>query len=48
MPEKKWYVVRTYSGHENKVKAYIENEVAQAGLGEKVTSVIVPSEKVSR
>jgi transcriptional antiterminator NusG len=46
MPEKKWYVVRTYSGHENKVKAYIENEVAQAGLGEKVTSVIVPSEKV--
>ena len=46
MLEKKWYVVRTYSGHENKVKAYIENEVAQAGLGEKVTSVIVPSEKV--
>ena len=46
MSEKKWYVVRTYSGHENKVKAYIENEIAQAGLGEKVTSVIVPSEKV--
>jgi transcriptional antiterminator NusG len=44
--EKKWYVVRTYSGHENKVKAYLENEVAQAGLGDKVSSVIVPSEKV--
>lgn len=44
--EKKWYVVRTYSGHENKVKAYLENEIAQAGLGERVTSVIVPSEKV--
>jgi transcriptional antiterminator NusG len=44
--EKKWYVVRTYSGHENKVKAYIENEVAQAGLSEHVTSVVVPSEKV--
>ena len=44
--EKKWYVVRTYSGHENKVKAYIENEVAQAGLGEMVGSVVVPSEKV--
>lgn len=44
--EKKWYVVRTYSGHENKVRAYIENEVAQAGLGEHVGSVIVPSEKV--
>ncbi len=44
--DKKWYVVRTYSGHENKVKAYLENEVAQAGLGERITSVIVPSEKV--
>jgi transcriptional antiterminator NusG len=44
--EKKWYVVRTYSGHENKVKAYLENEIAQAGLGERVPSVIVPSEKV--
>ena len=44
--EKKWYVVRTYSGHENKVKAYIENEIAQAGLQEMVTSVVVPSEKV--
>ena len=44
--DKKWYVIRTYSGHENKVKAYIENEIAQAGLSDKVTSVIVPSEKV--
>jgi transcriptional antiterminator NusG len=39
-------VVRTYSGHENKVKAYLENEVNQAGLGERIGSVIVPSEKV--
>jgi transcriptional antiterminator NusG len=44
--EKKWYVVRTYSGHENKVKAYLENEIAQAGLADRVSSVIVPSEKV--
>lgn len=44
--DKKWYVVRTYSGHENKVKAYLENEVTQAGLTDKITSVIVPSEKV--
>ena len=44
--EKKWYVVRTYSGHENKVKAYLENEVMQGGLGDRVGAVIVPSEKV--
>lgn len=44
--DKRWYVVRTYSGHENKVKAYIENEVTQANLGEKIGSVVVPSTKV--
>ena len=44
--DKKWYVLRTYSGHENKVKALIEGEVLQAGLGERVSAVIVPSEKV--
>lgn len=44
--DKKWYVVRTYSGHENKVKQALENEVLQSNLGEKITAVIVPSEKV--
>ena len=44
--EKKWYVVHTYSGHENKVKAYLDNEIEIAGLSDKITSVLVPSEKV--
>jgi transcriptional antiterminator NusG len=44
--EKKWYVVHTYSGHENKVKAYLDNEIAVVGLGEKITNVLVPTEKV--
>lgn len=44
--EKRWYVVRTYSGHEIKVKAYIESEVARVNLGEKISSVMIPSEKV--
>lgn len=44
--DKKWYVVRTYSGHENKVKLALENEVLQSNLGEKISAVIVPSEKV--
>ena len=25
---RKWYAVRTYSGHENRVKKFIENEIA--------------------
>jgi transcriptional antiterminator NusG len=28
------------------VKAYLDNEIAQAGLGDRITSVLVPSEKV--
>ena len=43
---KRWYAVRTYSGHENKVKAHLENEVKMANLAERVASVLVPSEKI--
>jgi transcriptional antiterminator NusG len=43
---KKWYVVRTYSGHENRVKAYLESEIARLGIQEKLGAVLVPSEKV--
>lgn len=45
--EKKWYVLHVLSGHENKVKAYIENEVARLGLGEKVPTILIPSEDVT-
>jgi transcriptional antiterminator NusG len=44
--EKKWYVVRTYSGHENKVKKHLEKEIAEQGLSDRITSVLIPSEKV--
>jgi len=43
---KRWYVVRTYSGHEAKVKAYLESEVARLNLSERLSSVMIPSEKV--
>ncbi|HOJ04304.1 MAG TPA: transcription termination/antitermination protein NusG [Bacteroidota bacterium] len=46
----RWYTIRTYSGHENKVKQYIENEVKQADaemhMEERITDVVVPTEKV--
>ncbi|MFD2542120.1 transcription termination/antitermination protein NusG [Lacinutrix gracilariae] len=44
--EKKWYVVRAVSGQENKIKAYIENEIARLGLQDYVDQVLVPTEKV--
>lgn len=43
---KKWYVVRAIGGQENKVKTYIENEVARLGLSDYVDQVLVPTEKL--
>jgi transcriptional antiterminator NusG len=43
---KKWYVVRAIGGQENKVKTYIENEIARLGMTDYVDRVIVPTEKV--
>ena len=43
---KKWYVVRAISGQENKVKAYIETEVARLGIQDYISQVLVPTEKV--
>jgi transcriptional antiterminator NusG len=44
--DKKWYVVRAISGSENKIKEYIEKEIAHFGLEEYVGEVLVPTEKV--
>ncbi len=46
MRDYKWYVVRAISGQEKKVKTYIENELARAGLSEFVPQVLIPMEKV--
>ena len=43
---KNWYVVRAVSGQENKVKSYIENEIARLGFSDYVDEVLVPTEKV--
>ncbi|WP_185853206.1 transcription termination/antitermination protein NusG [Blattabacterium cuenoti] len=44
--ERKWYVIKTISGQENKVKSYIENEVRDNGFQEYIGRVLVPIEKV--
>jgi transcription termination/antitermination protein NusG len=43
---KKWYVVRAVSGSEKKVKQFIENEINRLGLGEYISQVLIPMEKV--
>lgn len=44
--EKKWYVVHTYSGHEKKVKRYLENEILNQGFEDRIAEVLVPIEEV--
>ena len=42
----KWYVVHTYSGHENKVKVNIEKMVENRGLQDLILEIIVPTQDV--
>lgn len=38
-----WYVVHTYSGHENKVKLAVESKVRNLGLEERIGEIIIPT-----
>ena len=45
--DQRWYVVRTFSGHENKVKGMLEAElVDNEKLRAKIQEILVPMEKV--
>ena len=44
--QKEWYVVNTYSGHENKVKEKLEMRANSMGLEDYIFRVVVPEEKV--
>src|SRR5262249_3045368 len=44
--EKKWYIVHTYSGHENKAKLTLLERVRNANLTEYFGDVLVPTESV--
>ena len=44
-PEIKWYVVHTYSGYENKVKANLEKSVENNGMQDKIVEVCIPVEE---
>jgi transcriptional antiterminator NusG len=42
----RWYVVNTYSGHENKVKANLEHRIESMGQRASFRRVVVPTEQV--
>lgn len=44
--QKEWYVVNTYSGHENKVKEKLEMRASTMGMEDYIYRVVVPEENV--
>src|SRR5436190_23569273 len=43
--ERNWYAVHTYSGYEDTVARNLKQRVESLGMGDKIFSVIVPTEK---
>jgi transcriptional antiterminator NusG len=41
---KQWYVIHTYSGYENKVKANLEKRIASMNMEDKIFRIVVPEE----
>lgn len=46
--KKRWYIVHTYSGHENKVKVNLEKRIEYMNMGEKIFRVEVPQKTVTQ
>lgn len=44
--KKRWYVIHTYSGHENKVKSNLLRRLGSMGVENRIFQVEVPEEKV--
>jgi transcriptional antiterminator NusG len=47
-PQKKWYVVTSYSGYENKVKLALQERIRQFKMDDAFGEIMVPSETVSQ
>lgn len=44
-PNARWYVVHTYSGHENKVAATLKQRIASMNLENRILEVLVPTQE---
>ncbi|MEY4664683.1 transcription termination/antitermination protein NusG [Weissella cibaria] len=44
--DKQWYVLHTYAGYENKVKANLESRIETMGMTDYIFRVIVPEQEV--
>ena len=44
---KRWYVVHTYSGYENKVKTDLEHRIETYGMERQIVDIQIPTEEVT-
>jgi len=44
--EKKWYIVHTYTGHEDKVRAYLEKMISSGEMKDKISNILIPTEEI--
>lgn len=44
MPEKKWYIIHTYSGFERKVAELLHTRIAAAGKDDCIGQILIPTE----
>lgn len=44
-PDAKWYVVHTYSGHENKVAITLKQRVEASGFHDQICEILVPTQE---
>jgi len=42
----RWYVIHVFTGQEEKIKTYLEEEIERAGLRAKFGSILIPSEEI--
>src|SRR5713226_3714532 len=43
--DRRWFVIHTYSGYENKVKTNLEHRIESMGVGDKIFQVVIPTEE---
>ena len=43
-PDRKWYVIHTYSGYENKVKTNLEHRISTMDVTDRIFQVVIPME----
>jgi len=44
--EKKWYVVHVFTGQEEKIKSFLEEEIVRLKLEDRIDQILIPSEDV--